>query len=188
MDAIGTAVVVEGQVSGSFGGRRLALTPGDGVVANEIIHSEPTSSGQINFFDQTKLFIGPNSTVTLDRLVFDTSGGAGRLTIDITKGALRLISGRSAHAAYHINTPLGSLGLRGTLVDVVAQRSHVVITNQRGPNQGQVFVTAKNEMLVTLEPGDTVILTRWGIVGPEGVRGATRRCLGAATRASGPRR
>ena len=37
-----------------------------------------------------------------------------------------------------------------------------------------MFVTAKNEMAVTLEPGDSVILTRWGVIGPDGLRGASQ--------------
>src|SRR4051812_4272878 len=57
LDAIGTAVMVEGQISGSIGGRTSPLSRGDGVVSNEVLRSQPASSGQINFVDQTKLFL-----------------------------------------------------------------------------------------------------------------------------------
>jgi hypothetical protein len=163
LDAIGTAVSVEGHVSGSFSGQTLPLLLGDGVVSDEILRSQIASSGQITFVDQTKLFLAPLSTVTLDRFVFDQSGTAKSLTVNVTKGALRLISGRSPHDAYGVKTPLGSLGLRGTIADVVITPGRVYITDQRGPNQGPIVVTARGGGSVVLQPGDSVILTASGI-------------------------
>jgi hypothetical protein len=96
------------------------------------------------------------------------------------------MSGRSAHGAYGVRTPFGSLGVRGTIVDVVVERLRVVVTDQMGPNQGQVVVTARNGMSVTLEPGQSAILTRSGITGPSGQQGSglpdfTTACGGGCT-------
>jgi FecR protein/Chaperone of endosialidase len=169
--AIGTAVVVQGQVSGSFGGRTSSLARGDGVVSNEVVRTQVESSGEISFIDQTKLFVGPVSTVTLDKFAFDQSGAASRLTVDVSRGALRFISGRSGHGAYGVKTPFGSLGLRGTIVDVVVQRGRVIVTDQMGVNQGPVVVTARNGKSVTLAPGQSAILTSSGVTGPLGQQG-----------------
>jgi hypothetical protein len=166
LDAIGTAVVVEGQVSGSFSGHTSPLAKGDGVVSNEVVRTQIASSSEIGFVDQTKLFVGPSSSIKLDQFTFDQSGSASRFTVDVTKGALRFISGRSAHEAYGVKTPLGSLGVRGTIVDVVIERGRVIITDQRGPDQGPVVVTARNGQSVTLQPGQSAILTAAGISAP----------------------
>ncbi len=172
LDAIGTAVAVEGEVSGSIAGRTSPLAKGDGVVSNEVLRTQPESSGQIGFIDQTKLFVGPSATITLDRFAFDQSGSASRFTVNVSKGALRFISGRSAHGAYGVKTPLGSLGLRGTIVDVVVERARVVVTDETGPNQGPVIVTARNGASLTLEPGQSAVLTRAGVGGPFAAQGA----------------
>ncbi|MFI5012568.1 MAG: FecR domain-containing protein [Hyphomicrobiales bacterium] len=168
LDAIGTAVLVEGDVSGSFSGHSSPLAKGDGVVSREIVRTQAASDGQIVFVDQTKLFVGPLSTVTLDNFAFDQSGAASRFTVGVSKGALRFISGRSDHRAYDVTTPFGSLGVRGTIVDVVVQRARVVVTDQPGANQGIVVVTARNGQSVTLAPGQSAILTSAGVTGPVG--------------------
>jgi FecR protein len=168
LDAIGTAILAEGQVSGTFGGHSAPLDRGDGVVSNEVVRTQIASSSEISFVDQTRLFIGPTATVTLDEFVFDQSGAASQFRVDVTKGALRFISGRSAHGAYGVKTPFGSLGMRGTIADVVVEPLRVVVTDQIGPNQGQVVVTARNGMSLTLEPGQSAILTSSGVSGPFG--------------------
>jgi hypothetical protein len=179
-DAIGTALAIEGQVSGLFGGRTSSLAKGDGVVSDEVLRSQAASSGEIGFVDQTRLFLGPSSTVKLDRFVFDQSGTASRMTVDIGRGALRFISGRSPHGAYQVKTPLGSLGMRGTTADVVIGPGRVYVTDQRGPNQGPITVTALNGRSITLLPGQSVILTRAGIVpsGGQSVPDFTTACAG----------
>jgi len=162
LDAIGSALVVEGQVSGMFGGQTLPLARGDGVVSDEIVRTQAASDGQIGFIDETKLYVGPLSSVTLDRLVFDASGGASRFTVDVTKGALRFVSGRSPKGVYRVNVPFGSLGLRGTVVDTVVERRRVIITVK----EGSVVVTPTRGAPVTLVAGQSAILTSAGVTGP----------------------
>jgi hypothetical protein len=162
LDAIGSTLVVEGQMSGTFSGRTLPLAGGDGVVSDEIVRTQATSDGQIGFVDETKLYIGPLSSVTLDRLVFDASGGASKFTVDVTKGALRFVSGRSPKGVYRVNVPFGSLGLRGTVVDTVVERRRVIVTVK----EGSVVVTPTRGAPVTLIAGQSAILTNAGVTGP----------------------
>jgi hypothetical protein len=172
LEAIGTAILVEGQVSGSFSGQTSPLAKGDGVVSNEVVRTQSASSGEISFVDQTKLFVGPVSTVTLDQFVFDQSGAASRFTIGVSKGALRIISGRSEHGAYGVKTPFGSLGLRGTIADVVVERLRVIVTDKHGIDEGPVIVTARNGQSLTLLPGQSAILSSSGVSGPLGPQGS----------------
>lgn len=172
LEAIGTAILVEGQVSGSFSGQTSPLARGDGVVSNEVVRTLSASSGEISFVDQTKLFVGPVSTVTLDQFVFDQSGAASRFTVGVSKGALRIISGRSEHGAYGVKTPFGSLGLRGTIADVVVERLRVIVTDKHGLNEGPVIVTARNGQSLTLLPGQSAILSSSGVSGPLGPQGS----------------
>ena len=74
---------------------------------------------QLEFKDGTKMVIGHNANVVLDEAVF-TRGGSqfNRFVVNTTSGAIRFISGDSKSSAFQINTPTGTLGLRGTAFDM----------------------------------------------------------------------
>ena len=159
---IGAAVIVEGQVSGSAGGRIRQLGVGDGVVSDEIVRTREQSDGQLRFLDRTKLFVGPLSQVTLNRFVFDPDRDAGRFTVSLGRGALRFVSGRAPKGGYQVNVPFGSLGLRGTVVDAVTGPGRVVISVK----EGLVDVRPRRGRGLTLAAGQSAILTARGVVGP----------------------
>jgi hypothetical protein len=110
----GTAVNVDPAVEAS--GRVLevegAVFMGDQIVAG------PSGLAQIRFIDDTKLVVGPNSRLTIDRFVFNADNTASDVSINLAKGALRFISGNSPHDAYALRTPTMAIGVRGTVVDV----------------------------------------------------------------------
>jgi hypothetical protein len=45
------------------------------------------------FLDQTTLSLAPNTTIVLDRFVFDPDRGTGEIGLQLTEGALRFIGG-----------------------------------------------------------------------------------------------
>src|SRR5262249_46863164 len=57
---------------------------------------------------------GPTSEVVLDKFVYDPVGNKGKVVVQTTRGAFRFVTGTQDHSAYQINTPYGSLGVRGT--------------------------------------------------------------------------
>ncbi|MFN4140427.1 MAG: FecR domain-containing protein [Aestuariivirga sp.] len=112
-ERVGEAVRISVQVSGGGG----ALATGDAIHRDEKIRSNASGTGAFVFADGTKLALGPNSSIVIDEYVY-RSGKAGKLAIGATKGTLRWISGTSDHSAYRIDTPAGTLGVRGTAFDV----------------------------------------------------------------------
>src|SRR5262249_48837779 len=66
------------------------------------------------FIDRTNLTVGPTSEVVLDKFVYDPVGNKGKVVLQTTRGAFRFVTGTQDHSAYQINTPYGSLGVRGT--------------------------------------------------------------------------
>lgn len=128
-DKVGEAVRISTRVTGQGG----ALATGDAIYRDERIRSNASGVGAFVFEDGTKLAIGPNSNVVIDRYVYAGNSKVKRLTLGATKGTLRWISGKSGHKAYRIETPSGTLGVRGTAFDIyVAANGLTAVTLLNG--------------------------------------------------------
>jgi hypothetical protein len=117
-DAIGVASSITTTVTGTTGTVATSLKTGDAVFRNETITTDANGIGQLQFNDQTKLAVGPGSTVVLDDFVYDSTTSQGKVVINLTAGALRFITGQADHQAYVINTPTATIGVRGTAFDI----------------------------------------------------------------------
>src|SRR5215212_4989592 len=113
-ETVGKAVSVRTIVTGANG----ELQRSDPVNRDERIGTNNTGLGQFQFIDGTKLAVGPNATIVIDEYVLGSGNLVKRLALNTTKGALRWISGKSPSSAYEIATPMGTLGVRGTAVDL----------------------------------------------------------------------
>jgi len=113
-EKVGEAVLIKTTVKGD-GGTLAAQSP---VHRDERITTSSTGLGEFLFRDGTKFAIGWNSSVRIDRFVFDDSKSVKDLTIRAAKGSFRWISGGSPSSAYKINTPAGTVGIRGTALDI----------------------------------------------------------------------
>jgi hypothetical protein len=108
-EKVGNAVKINVTVTGGDGPMRT----GDPVHRNERVRANASGVGQFKFDDGTKLAIGPNANVVIDKYVVGEGGTIKKLTIRATKGTFRFISGRSPSKVYTIVTPAGTLGVRG---------------------------------------------------------------------------
>jgi hypothetical protein len=108
-EKVGQAVKINVTVTGDAG----AIDTGDAVHRNERVRANASGLGQFEFRDGTKLAIGPNANVVIDKFVLGEGGTVKKLTIKATKGTFRFIAGRSSSKAYTIVTPAGTLGVRG---------------------------------------------------------------------------
>jgi hypothetical protein len=114
---IGEAESVVPAASFSRGQVVRVLNIKDSLEQNDRIVTTGDGATQVRFLDDTMLTIGPNSEVVLDRFVFDGSRVEG-LSVELVRGAMRFVSGRSNRSAYEIRTSVATLGVRGTVVDI----------------------------------------------------------------------
>jgi hypothetical protein len=115
------------RASGAAGARVLSTaTP---VYFMDALRSNATGVGQFEFVDGTKLAIGPNASIVIDKFVYKGGRTVQQLGIQAAKGAFRFISGQSPSAAYKVSTPYGTMGIRGTAFDftVSGGRAYVVL-------------------------------------------------------------
>src|SRR5262245_45212517 len=102
---IGSAIVIEREVSAALAGRIRRLRTGHGVFLNDNVRTANASAAQLQFLDQTRLRIGPATSVVLDRFVFNPDGTAREGTVEVTTGAVRWIGGASRPGTEKVRTP-----------------------------------------------------------------------------------
>lgn len=129
---IGKADRIKNSVTGELGGQRRTLSRGDAVFQNQRIRTRSNSTAQFRFKDNTRLAVGSNSSIVLDRAVF--SGDTGeKLVLKAARGAFRFASGTLRKKAYKLVTPSSTVGIRGTMFDVFVGRSgETILTLIRG--------------------------------------------------------
>jgi hypothetical protein len=87
------------------------------------------------FLDQTTLSLAPNTTIVLDRFVFDPDRGTGEIGLQLTEGALRFIGGTlSRQQDAVIRTPTSTIGIRGS--------SALILHPTGGPSRSSSRATA----------------------------------------------
>lgn len=115
---VGNARVVVRTVTGTIEAELRRLQLKDDVYHNELIETAKGAATEIIFLDDTKLALGPESRLTLDRFVYDPNPKKAAFVITATKGAFRFASGKLPKASYTIHTPTATIGIRGTVFTV----------------------------------------------------------------------
>ena len=98
--------------------------------ANEAVRALEASSASIRLDDGTVLDVGPNSEITLDSFIYDPKRGEQRLSLRFLSGIVRFTTGSMEKQAYEINTPVGSLTIRGTEFTLLMEEAlHLVLND-----------------------------------------------------------
>ncbi len=159
-EEIGKALAITVTVSGDSGILR-ASSP---IHRDERIRASNSGQGQFEFRDGTKLAVGPNSSLVLDRSIFAGDTTFQSLTLKASRGTFRWVSGTSKSSAYKINTPFGTLGVRGTVVDVYVGSSTAAAVIL----EGQATFCGNDGKCKRLERGcDMVLANRKGLMDGE---------------------
>jgi hypothetical protein len=114
--SIGKATSVKPQAEGTVAGE---LAPNKDVHANETVKTGNSGQANLQFVDRTQLSVGPMSTVRLDKFVYNPDRGTGTVVVNATRGAYRFVTGVQDPRSYEIKTPYATLGVRGTVLEVV---------------------------------------------------------------------
>jgi len=66
--------------------------------------------------------------VTLDKFIFDPKGSKSQVTLSLTKGVMRFVSGDLAKDRYSIRTPVATMGIRGTILEITVAANGATTT------------------------------------------------------------
>ncbi len=122
---IGEATETRNDVTGQLGSVARQIAVGTDVSADETVRTGTSSSAALRFLDNSSLNIGSVSTVVLDRFVYDPNQGTQDAVFNLTKGAMRFVSGGRRTRNATIGTPVGIIGIRGTDVAIVCDETPV---------------------------------------------------------------
>jgi hypothetical protein len=117
-DAAGTAKGVKPDAAADRDGAAQTLVVGSDIFINDIVQTGPKGQVQILFADNTKLVVGPSSKLKIEDYLIRNDGSAGKLAVDMLAGSFRFATGNAAKNRYIIDTPTGTIGVRGTRFDV----------------------------------------------------------------------
>ena len=168
---IGTAISVKTEAAIEQPGETHTLTLGAGVSQNATVYTDQSGSAQLKFIDETLLVIGPSSS-KLDNILFTPDRKAKTFVLKAMAGAFRFATGKSSHDAYAIETPVATIGVRGTRFAFAVRGDEVTIV----VTQGRVTscprgAPAGSAQCVEASAGNTIVSTPTGAV--------VRRTLGA---------
>jgi ferric-dicitrate binding protein FerR (iron transport regulator) len=156
---VGEAAVVKNEVVRVAGSASNQISVGDDVLRDEIVRTGLDSAARLVMADSTNLSLGPSATITLDRTVFSDEHSYREIAIKLTTGTFRFVTGHSEKAAYKIATPIATIGVRGTILDILSQRGKTTVVLQEGASR----VCAIGGPCIELtEPGETAIITSTG--------------------------
>jgi hypothetical protein len=114
------------------------------------------SAARLVMADSTNLSLGPNASITLDRTVFNDEHSYREIAIRLATGAFRFVTGHSAKSAYKITTSLATIGVRGTILDVLKQKHKMTVVLQEGQS---TVCTGDGQCVELLLPGQTAVIT-----------------------------
>jgi hypothetical protein len=155
---VGEAVLVQNEVV-RVAASTTPINVGDSMLRDETVRTGADSAARFVMADSTNLSLGPSATLKLDRTVFNDEHSYREVAIRMTTGAFRFVTGHSEKTAYKITTPLATIGVRGTILDILSQRGRSVVVLQ----EGAASVCTLNLQCIQLtQPGDTAIITSTG--------------------------
>ena len=117
-DAAGSAQGVKPAAEADRTGAIQTLVVGSDIFIGDLVKTGDKGQVQILFADTTKLVVGPRSSLKIEDYLLRNDGSAGKLAVDMLGGSFRFATGDAAKDRYKIDTPVGTIGVRGTHFDV----------------------------------------------------------------------
>ncbi|HEY7555564.1 MAG TPA: FecR domain-containing protein [Candidatus Binatia bacterium] len=114
---IGLVKVAEGLATVDRGGATLRAHLGLALQEGDVLRTGADGRMGVVLRDDTKLSLGPESEIQIDRFAFAPAEGRLALRVKIARGVMAFVSGSIAklsHDAVRIETPVAILGVRGT--------------------------------------------------------------------------
>jgi hypothetical protein len=113
----GTIKKQQGTVEIVREGKSMPAGVGTTVLAGDLLKTSKDSSVGLMLKDETRMSLGANSQVALDKFTFDASTYSGNLFVNVLKGTFAMISGlvvKNNPTSTQIKTPTSTAGIRGT--------------------------------------------------------------------------
>lgn len=128
-EPIASAVGVKPSATGILAGVTVTLKAADDLFEGQTIKTSSRGQVQIVFADDTRMVVGPGSTLVIQKILMRNNGTASNFAVSALGGTFRFITGKSNKGAYKIATPTATIGVRGTEFDftVTEEETNVLL-------------------------------------------------------------
>ena len=116
----GQSIAVQGKAEAKMEEKIRTLKRGSDVYSKDVIITSEDGKVQIKFIDGGLINILPNTTYRLESYVFTPQ--ESNITINVVEGGFRAMTGsigKEHPTDYHVITPVATIGVRGTISDVL---------------------------------------------------------------------
>lgn len=147
LSASGTALGVDPSAELQNKALTRVLTVGSDIQIGDKVVTGPSGQVQIRFSDKTELVVGPNSSLLIEDYLLRADNSAGQFAIKALGGTFRFVTGQAEKDRYRIETPTGTIGVRGTAFDfnVNPGETKALLFH------GAIILCNKSEQCVTLD-------------------------------------
>jgi len=128
----GTALGVKPQADKTTGGATTTLVVGTDIQIGDVVRTGQYGQVQIKFDDETRLVVGPSSSLVIEDYLLRADNSAGKLAINALSGTFRFATGTAPKDRYSIQTPTGTIGVRGTEIDFTVQNMQTQVLLYHG--------------------------------------------------------
>lgn len=137
------------------------LVVGHNVVFDEKITTGPLGQAQLLMLDQSAVTVGQNSSLVIDKFVYDPDKKTGEMALSLSRGLMRFVGGRlSKTGKATVRTPVATMGIRGgiAIFNVINERT-VDVTLLFGDgvegttNEGRPFSVRRTGYFTRIEAG-----------------------------------
>jgi len=115
--SIGLVKVTEGTATVQRGDETLPARLGLALEEGDILRTGANGRMGVVLRDDTRLSLGPESEIRIDRFLFAPAKGHLALVVKMARGIMAFVSGNIAklsHDAVRVETPVAIVGVRGT--------------------------------------------------------------------------
>jgi hypothetical protein len=131
-EASGKALDVDRDARAETGGGIKELSVGSDIFIGDRVITDARGLVQIKFSDATKLVVGPNSALLIEDYLLRADGSGGKFAINALSGTFRFVTGGASKDRYLIETPTGTIGVRGTSFDFNSDSRHMSLMLYHG--------------------------------------------------------
>ena len=116
-NVIGRVKTVSGDANIITGNETHPADLGSAVFQGDILETGVDGSLGVVFSDESRISLGPDTSLTVDEYVFEPKQNEGSFLSRMTRGSLLYVSGLIAKIkpeSAAVETPVGTIGIRGT--------------------------------------------------------------------------
>src|ERR1700716_2280533 len=136
---IGHVTKLAGTATAIRNGVSIILNQGDNVEKGDVVQSGSDSMLGITFIDGTVFGLSSNAKMVLKEMVYDPNGSNNSSLLSLVAGTISFVAGETAkHGDMKIDTPVATMGIRGTAV--LVEIDFEVTTGTAPPVNFQVLV------------------------------------------------